>query len=348
MNRRSVILLGLGIVLAATAATTANGRGGASPKVVTTRGAIESLGIDGQMIAYDLEARELGCNTVHARNAHTGKDVVVSGKLTCEADSTSTGSGVPQVVIAGTRVAWIVNLGGNTESTDFLFTAKVTGKEVQVAKATRTGDIDGELDGDWIANLAGDGDLIVVNRWKALAGGVQDGQQLARIQNVLKPLASGPGALHIRGADTGRIVVQNGRAVLVYSQTGALIQQFAPAAVPIDVAIRKDFVVVLTEAATLAVHDAASGAKLDTIPVPAGGRSLDLHANIATFVVGKTVRAVRLATGKQAVIATAPKAIVDAQIDDAGLVYAYNPTTGVKGVGKLVFVPLSLVQAKLT
>lgn len=82
---------------------------------------------------------------------------------------------------------------------------------------------------------------------------------------------------------------------------------------------------------SLEVHDAQTGALIGTIPVPGGAHGLDVHANIATFIVGKTVRGVRLATGKQATIAMSPTAIVEAQIDDAGLVYAYNTATGVKG-----------------
>ncbi len=89
-----------------------------------------------------------------------------------------------------------------------------------------------------------------------------------------------------------------------------------------------------------------TGALVDTIAISRSARGLDVHANIAAFVVGKSIRAIRIATKKRATIAVAPKAVVDLQIDDAGLAYAYNPVTGVKGIGKLAFVPLSLVQLK--
>lgn len=345
---RLTAVAGIGVAVAAVAVTSASGLAGAKPKLVTTKGAIEALAMDGRRIAYDLEARDLGCNTLHVWDAPVGADVVVSGAGTCEADSTSTGSGVREIAVGGNRVAWIVNLGGNTESVDTLYTALVGGvKEKKLAQAERTGDIDGELVGDWIGNLAGDGNLIAVNRWKTLQGGIQDGQQIVKVGAGLSTVFLGSGALNVRAVDTGRVAVHNGRAVFVRDAAGGLVTSFQPAATPRDVALRKDFVVVLTAAHALEIHDALSGALIDTIPVPPGGRNLDVHANIATFVVGKTIRAVRLATKKQATIAVAPKAIVDAQIDDAGLVYAYNPVTGVKGVGKLVFLPLSLVQAKL-
>ncbi len=348
ISRPAVASLSLALVVALAGVAGAGARVHASPKTLVTKGAIEALSLDGRRVAYDLEARDPGCNTLHVRDLHTGKDVVVSGAGTCQADSTSTGAGVREIALAGRRVAWIVNLGGNTESIDTLYTA-VAGltKEKKLATALRTGDVDDELVGDWLGNLAGDGNLIAVNRWQTLAGGAQGGQQLVRVAAGMTPVYLGPGALVLRSADTGRAAIHNGRTVYVRNAAGGLVTSFQPAAATQDVALRKDFVVVLTAAPALEVHHAATGALVKTIPVAAGGSALDVHANIATFTTGKTIRAVRLATGKQATLATAPKEIVDVQIDDAGVVYAYNTATGVKGVGRLVFLPLSLVQAKL-
>ena len=49
-------------------------------------------------------------------NTRTGKTIKVSGKKTAAADVTSTGMGVFQLAIAGSRVAWLVNQGSNLES----------------------------------------------------------------------------------------------------------------------------------------------------------------------------------------------------------------------------------------
>jgi hypothetical protein len=336
--------------LAALVVASASGQAAAKPKLVTTKGAIEALAMDGQVIAYDLEARDLGCNTVHAWIIATGKDSVLSGAGTCQADSTSTGAGVRELAVAGNRVAWIVNLGGNTESADTLYVATVGGKKEQkIASALRTGDVDADLTGDWLGNLAGDRGLIALNAWKTLGPALEQ-QRIAAVGTGLTTVHQGIGAMAVRSVDTGRIAVLNSvrNDVYVYTSSGALMTTFKPAGKALEVALRKDFLVVLVAGGTLQVHDAANGALIDTIPVPGGARNLDVHANIAVFTVGKAVRAVRLATGKQATIATTPRAIVDVQIDDAGLAYAFNTVTGVKGVGKLAFVPLSLVQAKLS
>src|SRR5207302_1811305 len=97
----------------------------------TRRGdkALMALSIDSPappepVVAYDLGARYApGCNAVYTWNVNTNGGSIVSGKGTCGADESSTGGGVTEIGVAGTRLAWIVNEGGNTESDDDLFTA---------------------------------------------------------------------------------------------------------------------------------------------------------------------------------------------------------------------------------
>jgi hypothetical protein len=352
MTRHVVTVLSLMVaVIAASATTAARSASSAKPTLLSTKGAIESLAMDGHRIAYDLEARDR-CNTLHVWDTASKKDVIVSGAGTCDADSTSTGAGVREIAVAGTRISWIVNLGGNTESADTLYAATVGGtKEKKLASALRNGDVDGVLNGTWLGNLFGDGELTVLNRWTT-GGGNVSAQNISRITRGLSKLKTGEGSLGVIAADAGRIAVLEpampGQAGVVQIVTAAGKPVVAISVVdPREVALRKDFVVVLTAEHTLEVFNSKTGASISSIPVPAGARNLDVHANIAVFSVGKTISALRLATKKQATLAISPKRIVDLEIDDAGVVYAYNPVTGVEGVGKLVFVPLSLVQAKV-
>lgn len=345
MSRRPRIALtvGLATLCAAAATTAATARAGARPRSTATRGAVEALAADGPLLAYDVGA-PAGCNTVHVWDTRTGRDVVVSGRATCAADSTSTGAGVRELALAGRRAAWIVNLGGNTESTDTLYTA-VLGRvrEHRVASATRRGDVDGELDGGWLGNLAGDRDLLALNRWSTASGAVV-AASLRRLQAGLTPVGNGIDTLNVRAVDSGRIAVLRGDGtVAVYDASGAVVSSFTPTAPARELALRKDYVVAL-EPGRLDVRLAATGTPVKTLPVPSGARHLDVHANVATFSVGRAVYALRLATGRQATLATAPKAVVDVRIDDAGVVYAYNRVTGVNGRGTVVFLPLSLVQ----
>jgi hypothetical protein len=346
MRRRSAVLRSLLLAsIMAGAATAAQSASSAKPTLITTVGAVETLAMDGRRVAYDLEARS-ACNTLHVWDTVSKLDVVVSGSGTCGADSTSTGAGVREIAVAGRRVSWIVNLGGNTESADTLYAATVGGaKERKLASALRTGDVDGVLNGTWIGNLAGDGDLTALNRWKT-----DDGSVIAASVDKLRvgvtTVHAGTDSLRVMSVDSGRIAVLDPQgAVTIYAANGSIVSSFEPNGEAKELALRKDFAVVLVPGA-LEVWNATTGALVDTIAVSHAARSLDVHANVAAFVVGKSIRAIRIATKKRATVAVAPNAVVDLQIDDAGLVYAYNPVTGVKGIGKLAFVPLSLVQLK--
>ena len=89
----------------------------------------------------------------------------MSGKRTYQADTTSTGYGVRELAIAGKRVAWIINQGGNSESDDYLCASSVVKpKERDLGQAMRSGPYSSSP-GDWISGLVGSGSVIAVNRW---------------------------------------------------------------------------------------------------------------------------------------------------------------------------------------
>ncbi len=133
------VAVGIGLTLVASAmGTTAK----SAAKTRYTQSRIEALAIDGNRIAYDVGST-LGKNNnkVFVWNVRTGQTTTVSGKRTRIVDDSSTGSGVFQLAIAGTRVAWLANVGGNTEGDDYLFTSSVTKpQERKLATVTRYGD----------------------------------------------------------------------------------------------------------------------------------------------------------------------------------------------------------------
>ncbi len=342
-----ILALVAAVGILAVTAVVADGAVAAAPKLVTTPSWIESIAMDGRIVAYDLRAED-GCNTLHAWNVASGADVVVSGKGTCDADSTSTGAGVREIAVAGSRLAWVVNTGGNTESTDTLYRSTLApGSEVEVASATRRGSVDGKLTGDWIGNLVGDGGLVALNRWVTPAAAAAE-TTIARVGSGTTTIHRGPESLRVVAADRGRVAVLDDRGLItMYDAKGAVVTSIQPAETAREVALRKDYVIAVTDGPRLVVWNASTGATVDSMPVPAGARHLDLHANIAVFAVRKTVHAIRLATKKETIIATAPRAIGDVEIDDTGLAFFFNTVKGIDDVGKLTYLPLSVVRAKL-
>jgi hypothetical protein len=319
----------------------------AGTRVKNTSGWIESVGMDGSRVAYAVHGAS--CTKLFVWDIQTQAGALVSGKQTCAADSTSTGAGVREIAVAGPRIAWIVNLGGNTESDDYLYVdALPRPKEKLLATAMRTGDVDGALAGAWIGGLVGDGDLLAVNTWRTDAAGDVASASLRRIgASRLNTLTAGLQGFRAAAADSGRIAVARADGtVALYSGAGAPLRTIVPTSVK-EIALQDGDLVVLTKSRTLEVYSASSGLRRATWPTQPGAARLDVASGLAVYAVGRKVHALRLLDGKDAVLATAPRAIEDLEIEAPGIVYAYNTVKGIKDVGNLAFVPLAKATSLL-
>lgn len=343
-----VPIMALALVAGAAGAT-------APAKVKLAAGPIESLAMDGPGIAYDvrgdLSPGVRRCNKVLGWNVATGTVSTVSGKGTCEADITSTGAGVRELAVAGSRVAWIVNQGGNSESSDELYTTVLPKpREHKLAGVVRVGGGDsGEpYAGGWIGGLSGSGTLLAVNDWRTGKGGVLTEARLRTVGTGLRTIASGPGTLAASSTDGTRIaVLRNDGSVALYSKTGALLRRVQPLA-PKEVALGGGYLAVLTKANAIEVYSASTGKRLFTRHPAKGAASIDVEDGLAVYRAPKpggrsfrTVHAMRLQTGKDTVLTTQAHEIVDVQIEAPGVAYAVY-TTGYRGA--VVFVPMSRVQ----
>ncbi len=163
----------------------------------------------------------------------------------------------------------------------------------------------------------------------------------------LTNVASGPQILGAASADLDRIaVVRDLAKVALYSGTGRRLRVFTPSSVR-EVALRKDYLVVPTRSATLEIFNARTGGKVRTLPVAPGASRLDVHSGIAVYSTGRFVHALRLADGKDVVVATGKRAIVADAVEASGVAYAYNTFKGLEYVGNLGFLSLAKVNALL-
>ncbi len=320
----------------------------------TTAGWVESLAMDGPRIAYDVRGNLAPgvnrCNKVYVWNVATGATTVVSGKRTCEADITSTGAGVRELAVAGPRVAWIVNQGGNSESTDELFTSTLPRpQERRPGAALRNRNQDGVLIGGWIGGLVGSGGFLGVNRWTTGSDGAPTAVRLMAIGAGLRTIAIGPSTLEAQSTDGKLVAVLRGdQTVGVYSTAGKLLRVVKPRSAT-DVAVRGDYLGVLTKSARLEVRNSHSGRLLHTWAVANGAISLDLQSGLAVYCAPKpggdryrlrTVHVLRLKTGRDTVLTTQKNGIVAVQIEAPGVAYAVQTSND---RGAVVFVPMKRV-----
>src|SRR5262245_8459583 len=162
-----------------------------------TPGLVESLAMDGSRIAYDVAGTygsRTRCNEVYVWNVARKVTRRVSGRQTCGADNSSTGAGVRALAVAGGRVAWIVNQGGNSESGDHLYVSSVAGPHERVlASAFRTGSVDGILTGNWLGGLVGSQSFLGVDHWSTDTNGAVTRARLQRVGARLGDLAEAQG-----------------------------------------------------------------------------------------------------------------------------------------------------------
>ena len=333
-------------------AVSAASAGSAVQRTKVAAGPIEALAMDGSRVAFDVQGNlPRRCNRVYVWNVRTGATTLVSGKGTCGADNSSTGAGVRELAVAGSRVAWIANVGGNSESDDYLYAASVPNpRERRLGFARRSGEVGGLLGGNWLGGLVGGGSFLGVDGWETNAQGQVVSANLRSIGSGLRTIASGTDTLYAASTDGKEIAVRGlGNAVRLYATSGRLLRTVSTLRAPSAVALRGDYLAVLTRARTLEVYNAHSGRRLHSWRVAPSARWLDLSSGYAVYAAtlhsGGSTRVIhflRLATGRDRVVATTPAELGGVQLEPAGLVYAVNPPSA-KMRPYLVFRPMRLL-----
>jgi WD40 repeat protein len=351
------LLSGLALVASAAGTTATHGK-----QVRHLQLPVGALAVDGDRVAYDLSSRDAAgssaVNKVLVWNVRTGKTIKVSGKKTAVADDTGTGAGVFQLAIAGSRVAWLVNEGGNLEATDYLFTSSVTQpKERQVASALRSGDggCSGReptgCTGAWLGGLVGSGTTIALNRWTTDAVGHMGSGGLYAVNGTqTKSIASGTDTVSAVSEDGGReAVLRSDGSVAVYAKSGSVQTTVNPPSA-LGVALSGKNLVVLSKGRKLELYDAHTGSLRKTLSThgKGGPQNLDVQGNIATYASNSSVHAVNLSSGKDRTVGTLGNRIAFARIDSAGLAYAANGTRASFGKSTLVFEPLARIKAAVS
>ena len=141
--------------------------------------------------------------------------------------------------------------------------------------------------------------------------------------------------------DRGRVAVLRRDGSVDVLEGNRVLRTFAATRAR-AIALRGDQLVVLTRR-TLDVYGLLDGRLLHSWRVPAGtSAAVDVHYGVAVLTAGRTVLAVRLATGHRRGLLTAPQP-VRAQLDDVGAVYPYN--VGRSGV--LGFIPFAQIERAL-
>jgi hypothetical protein len=261
-----------------------------------------------------------------------------------------------QLAIAGHRLAWIANNGGNTESIDRLFTATLPKpRERRLAQVMRTGDVDCVLTGRALGGLVGRGTLLAYNIWSQAAVDPADESSCATKTTTAalrrvdargtSLLRNGLDTLVAGAADGGRIAVAHADGTVeLLSANGSPLRTIGVEP-PKEIALAGNRLLVLTRTRKIDVYSASTGRLVAAHGVPAGSQHLDAAGDVAAFAAGPKLHVLRLASGKDTVTATATKPIVAVAVSNRWIAYAFNVAkrthSGFRDVGNVAAIPRS-------
>jgi hypothetical protein len=283
---------------------------------------------------------------------------------------------IPQVAIAGARVAWItLGISGNSQETwARLYTSSLTSGTRRVASAFRTdGYSDGGAqlrDGDWLTGLVGSRNVLAVSRWTSkpnsdFSGNVISNARLSLIPAMRAPLrviALGEQSIVSASSDASRVaVLRPDDSVGIYSATGALLKQIRPNSAK-EIAYGGGRLVVLTDTKTLEVYNSRTGELLHTWPIHTKrsylqAEKLSAYGRIGLYVVSpisatQRIHVVDLDNGKELVLPPSShmRGTQYAVVRQLGVVYSvntYRSGTPPKVGGMLVFLSTARVVSML-
>jgi FG-GAP-like repeat len=322
--------------------------------VVSTRGRISALAVDGKRVAVSTAGKGF-CGRVVVWPALGGRAKAFRTGEGCESGTIP--YHVVELALGGGQVAWIGAAGGN--SLDMLLhEAKLSsGRKRQLEWANNASGAAGQPTGDWVGQLMGEGPLLVYNRWSVVCNPPPDSgcewsdPTVRLVKQRLYRLVAGRRIAVKRGSDSypvsavggGRMAVQTAGAVAVLAPSGGRV-----AAVPTNqgnppraIALSRTRLAV-QRTLELDLHDPASGKKSLSIPLgsAAGLRLVGVSSKLALLRGPRRLVLVRLSDGKLVSLSYrqgAAAAVTAVRLNEAGLFYAYNTRTRAAKKGRIVF-----------
>ncbi len=180
-------------------------------------------------------------------------------------------------------------------------------------------------------HLRGDGDLFVFNdgsRLVRIGGGRQTCQQgNSSPTRICATLGRGANAAPVDSVSGALIAVRRPGSAAVLDDRGQLVRQFPFSPADLRAARLDGGRLVVWRFGVLEVYDVATGARVQSHPVPAGSRLVDVDGGVAVLVGGEAITLLRLEDGHSRTL-TPGRAPVLAELEPAGLYYSYATADG--------------------
>jgi hypothetical protein len=318
---------------------------GTTTKTIGTRGKVVSISADGGRVAIHAAVEgDPDCDSGSAWQPATGK-VVRFQDAPCGPKQSDVQ--FIDLTLAGSRVVWTDYDYGNHAYCNGPYIATVARP-----KPSNTGECPDEPDNaDLYWEYKGDGSLLVarsyflceVNCEEDYTKTYDDQVEVWRIvSGGLTKLLAAEDDTKLLDADGGRILLRDpSKKLLVLNAAG---KQVGTIAVDAKAAwLSGPSEVSIPSGTTLRTYDVATGRLVETCVLRKGAQLQDVEAGLAVYLTPGEVHLLTIATNRDQIVAKR-KGLVQADLEPAGLYYAYNvPGAGTKP-GRVTFVPASAIR----
>lgn len=310
-------------------------------KTIGTRGAVVSISADGSRVAIHAQVEgDPGCDSGSVWQPATGKIVRLQDTLCGKKASDDQ---YDALTLAGSRVAWADYDFGNHAYCNGPYIATLA-----TPKPSATGECPDEPDNtDLYWEFKGDGSLFVarsyflceVNCEEDFTRTFDDQVEIWRVGGGLTKLLAAKDDTKLLDADAGRILLRDpAKKLLVLNAAGKQV-----GTVPLDAMaawLSGPGEVSIQTGTTLHTYDAATGKLAETCALKQGAQIQDVEGGLAVYLTPGEVHLLAIAANRDRVVAKA-KGLVQADLEPAGLYYAYNVPHGGTKPGRVAFVPAS-------
>lgn len=314
-------------------------------KTIGLRGSAQSIAADGSRVAIRAWAKDCASGAVW--EPATNKVVRFTAAHGCAPDIE-----FDSLTLAGSRVAWVDFDTGNHAYCQGPFTATLSSP-----KATNLGECPFEPDNqDLYWDFDGDGSLLVARSYTLCeADCAPDYSRIYDASPVLYRVSASATKLAGLKDDT-KLLDVSGSRILLLERPGTLVLYSAAGKRGLAIAagagtggLGGDDVVGVKERTKLTVYDGKTGTAKATRTLVGNAKFRDaeggLVAYVSSTVFGTAVRVLRLADGRDRVVAKL-KGFVDLDLEPTGLFYAWNAAKGDKP-GRVTFMPMTEIQKAL-
>jgi Tol biopolymer transport system component len=301
-------------------------------RTVATSTPVSDLSADGSRVAL-VTASRIDCD--HAAVWTPAAKAIVRFDFPRLCLPTSTGSGIYDLELAGSRTAWVSYGGGNTWEFR-LWSATLSNREpVQLSFESA------DAGTYWPYQVRGDADLLVFNdgaRLVRLGGGRERCQEKARGISICTTLRRDLHAAPVEAVSGRLIAIREPREMAVVDGRGEVARVF-PFAVSSARLDGDDLVIARPN--SLERYSVQTGALEGTRPIPSGYKLTDVDSGIAVLRRATAIRLLRLEDGRSLTIER--RGPMFAELEAPGLYYSY----AVGKTGRVVFLPRAELLRRL-